>query len=185
VLRERDDLRDRELFGDLAARKPEAMAALYDRHAAGLLRHGLALTRSQADAEDLVHAVFVKLATTGAELRHVTTPAAYLHRMLHTTWMDTRKRATVGERVKGQSATEATSICSAPEATIDVGRALETLPPPQREAVVLHLVEGFSFSEIGELTGVSLFTAAARYRLGLARMRAALNGVREIRYETD
>ncbi len=39
------------------------------------------------------------------------------------------------------------------------------LPAEQREVIVLHLMEGFSFREVGRLTGVSLFTAAARYRL--------------------
>jgi RNA polymerase sigma-70 factor (ECF subfamily) len=63
-----------------------------------------------------------------------------------------------------------------PAHAIDIGRALDDLPPLQREVVVLHLVEGFSFLEIGRLTGVSLFTAAARYRLARARLRTALAG---------
>ena len=57
-----------QLLGDLAAGKAEALGELYDRHAASLFRHALALSRRRPDAEDLVQAVFVKLATTGAEL---------------------------------------------------------------------------------------------------------------------
>ena len=40
---------------------------------------------------------------------------------------------------------------------------------------VLHIVEGFSFREVGKLTGVSLFTAAARYRLAVGRLRKVLS----------
>jgi DNA-directed RNA polymerase specialized sigma24 family protein len=39
--------------------------------------------------------------------------------------------------------------------------------------IVLRVVEGFSFREIGYLTGVSLFTAAGRYRLALKRLQQA------------
>ena len=59
----------------------------------------------------------------------------------------------------------------APEDAIDIARALEVLPVAEREAIVLHLTEGFSFREIGRMTGVSLFTAAGRYRQGIGRLR--------------
>ncbi len=97
VPRARDDRRDRELLGDLAAGGPNALGELYDRHAASLFRHAIALTRRRPDAEDLVQAVFVKLATTGAELLGVRQPASYLHRMLHTTWLDGQRRTATGE----------------------------------------------------------------------------------------
>lgn len=171
VPRARDDRRDRELFGDLAAGRPEALAELYDQHAASLFRHAVALTRQRPDSEDLVHTVFLKLATTGAELRGVRSPAAYLHRMLHTTWMDGQRRMITGERAVEQMTTESNWPPPAIEDAIDIARALADLPAAQREVIVLHLVEGFSFREVGRLTGVSLFTAAARYRLAVGRLR--------------
>jgi RNA polymerase sigma-70 factor (ECF subfamily) len=171
---ERHDERDRELLGELAAGRPEALAELYDRHGASLFRHALSLSRRQADAEDLVQATFLKLATTGADLSGVRAPASYLHRTLHTTWMDGRRRRVVGERVIEMVAGESGARPPAMDESIDVARALAVLAAPQREAIVLHLVEGFSFREIGRATGVSLFTAAARYRLGLERLRRHL-----------
>ena len=87
VLDARDDGRDRELLGDLASGRREALAELYDRHAASLFRHALALARRRPEAEDLVQAVFVKLATTGAQLLGVRAPASYLHRMLNSAWV--------------------------------------------------------------------------------------------------
>lgn len=56
---------------------------------------------------------------------------------------------------------------------LDMARALDGLPALQREVIVLHLVEGFSFLEIGRMTGVSIFTAAGRYRLAISRLRRA------------
>lgn len=172
----RDDRRDRELLGELAAGRREALGHLYDRHGPALFRHALALTRRRAEAEDLVQAVFVKLATTGAELLGVRTPASYLHRMVKTTWVDAQRRTIVGERAV-ERGTAGDELAQWPDldARFDIGRALDELPPLQREVIVLHLVEGYSFLEVGRLTGVSLFTAAGRYRLAVARLRKALH----------
>lgn len=174
MARPRDDRGDQQLFVDLAAGSPEALGALYDRHAASLFRHALALARTRQDAEDLVQAVFVKLATTGAALPGVSAPASYLHRMLHTTWLDTHRRRITGDRVVHQMDRETHVAPGSSADAIDIERALDGLPPEQREVIVLHLTEGFSFREIGRLTGVSLFTAAARYRLATRRLRKAL-----------
>jgi RNA polymerase sigma-70 factor (ECF subfamily) len=178
VARVGDDRGDHQLFADLAAGGPEALGALYDRHAASLFRHAVALTRQRPDAEDLVQAVFVKLATTGAALAGVTAHAGYLHRMLHTTWLDGHRRRITGERIVEQAAPPGLkargSIGPGSEEAIDLARALDDLPTAQREVIVLHLTEGFSFRDVGRLTGVSLFTAAARYRLAIRRLRKTL-----------
>ena len=183
-----DNRRDRELLGGLASGRAEALAELYDRHVASLFRHALMLARHRPDAEDLVQAVFVKLATTGAELLGVREPASYLHRMLHTTWIDGQRRRATGERAAEHTEHGTTAWAGprhgGPEGAIDIARALEALPPAQREAILLHLIEGFSFREIGRLTGVSLFTAAGRYRLGIRRLRASL-GAQRTTHETS
>lgn len=171
---ERRDERDRELLGELDSGTPEALAELYDRHASSLFRHAMSLSRRQADAEDLVQATFLKLAATGADLSGVMAPASYLHRMLHMTWIDGRRRQAAGERIVEQAVGQSSGFAVAPEDSIDIARALAALATPQREAIVLHLIEGLSFREVGRATGVSLFTAAARYRLGLGRLRKHL-----------
>jgi RNA polymerase sigma-70 factor (ECF subfamily) len=177
----RDEGRDRELLEDLASGRREALAELYDRHAASLFRHALAVARQQAEAEDLVHVVFVKLATTGAPLLGVRAPASYLHRMLNSAWVDAQRRTITAQRAVASGTTESFGpqpVPSGMDDAIDIGRALDALPAPQREVVVLHLVEGFSFREIGRMTGVSLFTAAARYRLAVGRLRNVLGRAR-------
>jgi RNA polymerase sigma-70 factor (ECF subfamily) len=178
----RDEGRDRELLEDLASGRREALAELYDRHAAALFRHALALARRRPDAEDLVQAVFVKLATTGAQLLGVRAPPSYLHRMLNSAWVDAQRRTTKAQRAGASSTKEffgLQPVGSGIDDSIDISRALAELSALQREVVVLHIVEGFSFREIGRMTGVSLFTAAGRYRLAVARLRTALGRARK------
>lgn len=53
----------------------------------------------------------------------------------------------------------------------DVESALASLPPEQREAVVLRIWGGLSFAEIAEITKSPPDTAAARYRYGIAALK--------------
>jgi RNA polymerase sigma-70 factor, ECF subfamily len=178
VQRGRDDHRDVASFRRLVHGDRNALADLYDAHAGRLFRHALALTRSRADAEDLVQAVFVKLATTGAPLLAVRAPANYLHRMLRAAWIDASRRpsARLEERSEPDADYPAPDCSGVTEAGIDATTAVARLPALQREIVNLHLVEGFSFREAGRITRVSTFTAASRYRAALERLREMVSG---------
>jgi RNA polymerase sigma-70 factor (ECF subfamily) len=173
VARPRDDRSDLECFSRLVRGDRTALADLYDAHAGSLFRHALALTRRPGDAEDLVQVVFLKLATTGAALLAVRSPASYLHRILHAAWIDDQRRPLVARAsVVGSDDTHrATARPNDLESAMDVARALAQLPAVQREIVQLHVIEGFSFREAGRITRVSMFTAASRYRVALARLR--------------
>jgi RNA polymerase sigma-70 factor (ECF subfamily) len=62
---------------------------------------------------------------------------------------------------------------------LDAERAsqvLRVLPSAQRVVIYLKHFADCSFREIGRITGVSTFTAASRYRLGMAKMRKLLEG---------
>lgn len=173
VRQPRDDHRDARSFGRLVRGDRDALADLYDAHAGSLFRHGLALTRRPFEAEDLVQAVFLKLATTGAPLLAVRNPSSYLHRILRAAWIDAQRRPAVAhESALGDDDDRFASNASGDrESVIDVTRALAQLTEAQREIVQLHLIEGFSFREAGRITGVSMFTAASRYRVALGRLR--------------
>src|SRR5918996_792459 len=56
----------------------------------------------------------------------------------------------------------------------DVERALATLPPDFRAAVVLCDVEGLSYEEIAEILGAKLGTVRSRIHRGRAMLRRAL-----------
>lgn len=52
--------------------------------------------------------------------------------------------------------------------------ALSSLPPAQREVVVMHVHGRMTFREIAETLGVSINTAQSRYRYALAALRKLL-----------
>ncbi len=164
-----------ELFAELAAGSSAALEPLYRALADEV--HGLALWRtgSEADAADVLQEVFVRLARAGVGLRRVRSPRAYVRRMAHRAAVDVHR-----SRRGQQSLTDACLVERAvpprehgPDAARAI-RALQELSPQQREAIYLHVFSGCSFSEVARATGVPTFTAASRYRLGLARLRRLL-----------
>ncbi|MGE5358850.1 MAG: RNA polymerase sigma factor [Bacteroidales bacterium] len=174
---QRDDPHDRQLLARLAAGEGEALGELYDRHIASLYRHACGLTKRREEADDLVQAVFVKLATIGAALLGVRKPASYLHRMLRTTWLDAQRRRVLRSEQSIESGPQSDGgVQPRLDSGLDTERALAVLSDDQREVVALHVLAGFSLRETGRITGVSTFTAASRYRLALARMRKFLEG---------
>lgn len=160
------------LAGDDPAGRGRALAALYDLAAAGLYGQALWRTGSEGDAADAVQEVFVKLAATRpAVLARVRRPAAYLRSMTHRAAIDQLRRRRPHAALDGLviAADDAD-----PGSAVDSGRLsalVHRLPPAQREALYLRQFAGLTYAAVGRATGVPTFTAAARCRLGLARLR--------------
>ncbi len=173
--------RARELaaaFAGLASGDLDALDAVYEALAGDLFGLALWRTGSRDDASDVVQEVFVRLATAGSRLRRARSPRAYLLAMAHSAAVDLvrRRKSTV-------EADDAVlePVVPDPVTAADAARAsrlVSRLPAAQREAVYLRHFVGLSFGEIGSVTGVPTFTAASRYRLGIARLRALMGVVR-------
>ena len=71
---------------------------LYDKYAQGLFAFLLSLTRNEADTHDLLHELFVKLATRPELLEGVRDERAYLHRMAYNLVTDSSRRQAVRQR---------------------------------------------------------------------------------------
>jgi RNA polymerase sigma-70 factor (ECF subfamily) len=158
-------------FRLLAAGDLQALEGLYDREADALFALALWLTGSREDAADAVQEVFVKLAAGRRRLSRVRRPRTYLLAMARSAAID-RLRAGRPEEPADDLLLEAPAGDIA--GSVDAGTAsrhLRHLPLPQREAVYLRYFAELSFAEIGRVTGVSLFTAASRCRLGLEKLR--------------
>ena len=79
------------------------------------------------------------------------------------------------EAVAGSGPGPAESAMSR-ELSLQVGEAMAELPEEQREAIALRLGGGLKFRQIAESQGVSIHTAQSRYRNGMAKLAAKLDG---------
>jgi RNA polymerase sigma-70 factor (ECF subfamily) len=146
---------------------------------AGRRLYAIALWRTgnEADARDVVQEVFVRLASRRHDLKGLARPDLWLMKVAHRAAVDlTRRRAVRASAPLGDAefvAGPGSDPHRAAEAA-QLSRALALLPAPQREAVSLRHLAGHTFREVAAITGVPIFTAASRCRLGLARLRQLL-----------
>jgi RNA polymerase sigma-70 factor (sigma-E family) len=140
---------------------------------AALQRTAYLLVGDAGHAEDLVADVFTRLWFVWPRLRDEA-PEAYARRALANAATSWWRRRWHGERPADQ-------LPERPSAE-DVGRdvverdalrgALSSLPPRQRAAVVLRVVEDLSEADVARALGCSIGTVKSLTSRGLARLRA-------------
>jgi RNA polymerase sigma factor (sigma-70 family) len=133
------------------------------------------------DAEDVLQDVFYKLVEANRLLMPIDHVAGWLFRVARNRIIDLfRERKPEGDELSGLEdvlpSTEA-----GPDALLEqhslldeLEAALDELPEEQRAVFVAHVLEGRSFREMAEQTGVNMNTLLARNRYALRRLRVRL-----------
>ncbi|MEI6241255.1 MAG: sigma-70 family RNA polymerase sigma factor [Planctomycetia bacterium] len=163
----------------LAAGDREAFAALYDRLAHRLFATARTMLASSAEAEDVVHDLFVELARIRHRLPGITDLDGYVFTMLRNAVGRRLKRQSLSRRTLdrlGRERADAGGFEAQPPEPPDeaLARALTALPTSQREVIALKIDGGLTFAEIAAVIGTSANTAASRYRYALEKLRTAL-----------
>ena len=150
-----------------SAGSPDALAALYDRHAAGVHRVAFSLLRSAAEAEDVVQDVFLGLPRALRSYAGRGSLEAWIGRVAaRTALMRMRARR---RRREDELAADADPRATrdAPVERVALERALAALPEALRVVFVLKVVEGYSHEEVAEMVGIT--PEASKVRLFRAR----------------
>lgn len=172
---------NREAFlAALAARDPQALAALYDACAPRAYGLALRILRDEHAAADAVHDAFLWLwehlerfdAARGA-------PEALLLTIVHRRALDAARsrrngRASLPVEPVDEGALAELARVDAADLHEAVRRAVRELPPDQRVALELAYFRGFAGREIAEVLHIPEGTVRSRLRLALAKIRAAL-----------
>jgi RNA polymerase sigma-70 factor (sigma-E family) len=152
----------------------EALELLFTAHHAATLRLAYLLTHDHMQAEDVVAEVFMKVARLG---RAPDSPAAYLRRAV-VNEVNSLWRRKARERAYLQRQREDTTILAdfTPRADDQevLWRALDTLPPRQRTAVVLRYFEDLPERETARVMGVTVGTVKSTTARGLVHLREAI-----------
>ena len=157
------------------------------QHMDSLFGAAMRLTRNPADAEDLVQETYVKAFRFAGQFRTGTNLKAWLHTILHNTFLNMRRRAGRDPVAVDSEAVERssgdTSRIESPEQMLlrdsldsDLQRAIDALPEVFRQAVWLRDVDEFSYAEIAEMLGVANGTVMSRISRGRRMLYAQLTG---------
>ena len=153
---------------------PERIASWFESHAPALVLYARQwLARSSA--EDAVQEVFVRLML---QRQPPANPKAWLYRAVRnqaiSQWRSGRRRELWRRSADHDASASEPWFQSASGDLLDAEtatEALEQLPGPQREAVVLRIWAGMTLQEIGELTDSPISTVFHHYQQGLAAVR--------------
>ena len=139
-----------------------------------LRRFAAGLTRNLVDADDLCQATIERALANRGKWQSGTRLDSWMYRIMRNIWIDEqRARTRRSETFVGEEAGAGVGTAGAQEAAAelgDIGRALATLPEEQREAVLLVIVEGYSYKEAAEIVQCPVGTLNSR----LVRGREAL-----------
>jgi RNA polymerase sigma-70 factor (ECF subfamily) len=164
-------------------RDPEAFERAYRDHRPYALAAALGILRDPPAAEDVVQEVFAQLwtrpgsfdATRGTLRSYVTVVAR--SRALDR-WRTRTARDAAIERFAAHAQAErhhersADELAARRERSARAVSAIDGLPAPQRQALLLAFGRELTAREIAEAVGVPVGTAKSRIRLGLQRLRA-------------
>ena len=140
-----------------------------------LLRLAVLLTGDRGQAEDLVQTALMKSYRHWARITRSGTPSAYVRRVLVTTNTSWHRRLSSTEQVMESLPERADPSADPGEHDEELLRALRSLPPRMRTALVLRFYEDLSEQRTGELMGCSASTVNTQTARGLERLRASLN----------
>ncbi|MET4164975.1 MULTISPECIES: RNA polymerase sigma factor SigE [Gordonia] len=154
---------------------------LVREHADRVYRLAYRLSGNQHDAEDLTQETFIRVFRSLSSYRPGTFEG-WLHRITTNLFLDmVRRRSKIRmealpeeyDRVPADTP-DPQQIFDATNLDPDLQRALDTLAPDFRAAVVLCDIEGLSYEEISATLGVKLGTVRSRIHRGRQSIRDAL-----------
>lgn len=166
----------------LAYREGDAGAfeTLYKRHRGALYRFMLRSIRNRGTAEELFQEAWIRVIEArgryAASARFTTWLYTIAHNLLVDHWR--RKGLTLVELdadSAGAAPHDPARQAEARESLARLMRALEALPPAQREAFLLHEEAGLTVAEIAAVTGAGEEAAKSRLRYAMAKLKAAVD----------
>jgi RNA polymerase sigma-70 factor, ECF subfamily len=176
-----DATADIALIERIVARDERAVADLYDRHNRLLFGLILRILRDRAEAEEVLQEVFV-LVWTRAGTYNVAlgSPAAWLVRVARNRAIDRLRANSV--RLRGMESAPMPEAVESPESRAStseqqraVVRALDALPPDQRELIEQAYYLGLTQSELADRFKLPLGTVKTRIRSGMQALRQRLS----------
>jgi len=153
---------------------------------ASLYNLAMWLTRNSADAEDLVQETFLKALRGFESFESGTNFKAWMFRILHNTYLTSRSGLAARQTVAFEDEMDVEGMIDrqTPEMNLmalsdraALQSAMEMLPPPLLEVIVLCDVEEMKYREIAGVLEIPIGTVMSRIARARAGLRAALKEV--------
>lgn len=159
----------------------DSVRQIYELYSDQMLTLANALLNDIAQAEDVVHDVFVSFAQSLDDFKLKKSLKGYFITCTHNLARDRlRAKKRQAEKLPRLAAKDIDHVtpdvqAQQKESANLLRDALQQLPIEQREAVVLRIRMGLTFKQIADMQDVSANTSQGRYRYGLDKLRSLIN----------
>ncbi|MCR5013944.1 MAG: RNA polymerase sigma factor [Bacteroidales bacterium] len=143
-----------------------------DQYSDGLYRFALASLRNREEAEDVVQDCFARVWEHRGSVDYAKAKS-YLFTTAHHLIVDTARKRHQETSVEELFSLPYRSATAYPDVNQILHKVVATLPEAQRSAVLLRDYEGYSYQEIGEITGQS----ESQVKVNIFRARTALRNM--------
>jgi RNA polymerase sigma-70 factor (ECF subfamily) len=177
---------DTELVAAAVGGDPSAFHELVDRHSPHLFRLASMLSRTSADAEDIVQETFIGafagLARFSGKASVKTWLSRILQRQAARAWNRSRRLRDAAnledasEAIGGDPGLSVVSSTTAVDRKIDIAAMLQTLSEEHREVLMLREMQGLSYGEMAETLGIPQGTVESRLHRARADLRRRMQG---------
>ena len=180
-----DEPSDEELVAAYVAGDAAAFDRLVDRYDRRVYAICYRHLGNAADAEDAAQDTFLALLRRAETFSGAASFSTWLYRVATNACNDLVRKRARRPQPAGTDVAElaeqvtAEDLLATRELRLELTRALATLDPEHREAVVLHDVAGLPYAELAERFGVAVGTVKSRIHRGHARLAAALVALRD------
>ena len=180
---------DEDLMGGIQQKKPEALAALYDRYSGVLKALILRIVHNDAEADDLLQEIYMEVWNQARNYSpEKGKPLGWLVTLTRRRSIDRLRKRQSYARAEERLQLE---IEQQPDAwvhnTVDfdleisdlrqvLGKVIASLPAAQQQAIELAFFKGMSQREIAAHTNIPLGTIKTRLELGLKKIADGLKG---------
>ena len=160
-------------------RTREEFDILYEQHVGRVYAICLRMCADRQEAERLTQDVFVRVWQRLSTFRGESEFTSWLHRLTVNLVLEdgrsSRRRMARVENVENPLVFERGGDGSnSSDARMDLERAIATLPPGARQALVLHDIEGFKHEEIAKQLGTAVGTVKAQLHRARRLLRERL-----------
>jgi RNA polymerase sigma-70 factor (ECF subfamily) len=166
------------LLDRIVGRDPTALAELYDRYSRLLFGLVLRILRNRDEAEEIMQDAFVQAWTRASTYRRdVASPAGWLVGIARNRAIDRLRANTVRSNARESDSSSGADRQPASSAEqLDVQRALDSLPPDQRDLIEHAYFLGLTHVELAEHHRLPLGTVKTRIRRAMQTLREHLEG---------
>jgi RNA polymerase sigma-70 factor (ECF subfamily) len=152
---------------------------LYDRYGEKLYHYLVLRLGSFQDAEDILQEAFYRFSRYSVRWKMVKNQKAFVFKTARNEANRFLKRKIAQQKTIQMNLDYKNTIASVikgPDESSEklLAESLARLPEDQREVIMLKVFEGMSFKEIARICGLSINTAASRYRYALSKLRLFL-----------